>query len=85
VERDKLTDIEKKYLDSAGGHCIFCGSKELDKGSPFFDEETNKVYVSVMCLSCAEEWSDIFSLTEVNPVTKLIEYKTKEVEEDGEN
>lgn len=52
----KLTDEQKKkYIESGGDHCPYCGSKDIE-GTGDRDADSNQIE----CLNCEKTWFDKF-------------------------
>lgn len=50
---------KKKYLESGGALCPYCGSKDLDTEKAQLD--TGIGWQKIMCLRCNKEWTDKYS------------------------
>jgi transcription elongation factor Elf1 len=51
------------YLQSPY-HCPYCNSKDIE-AQPFDAEMSRQ---PVVCLACGEQWTDIYTLTDVEPL-----------------
>ena len=50
----------KEYVERGGIRCPFCSSDQIEGGS--FDYEGAQVWQKISCLSCGEEWTDVYEL-----------------------
>tara|TARA_Y100000310_G_C20626570_1_gene786263 strand:+ start:1186 stop:1440 length:255 start_codon:yes stop_codon:yes gene_type:complete len=53
---------QKKYVESLGCKCPFCGSDDLESGAKEVD--AGYMFERVSCLSCSEYWDDVYKLVE---------------------
>ena len=53
----------KEYVEKGGTRCPFCSSDQIEGSS--FDCEGAQVWQKVSCLSCREEWTDVYELERV--------------------
>jgi len=63
-EDQTMTEEQKKeYLQGGGNHCPYCKSDNLSTGEKNFDDRY--ATVNVVCDDCAKEWTDIYTMTDV--------------------
>ena len=53
----------KEYIERGDTRCPFCSSDQIEGGS--FDCEGAQAWQKVSCLSCGEEWTDVYELGRV--------------------
>jgi transcription elongation factor Elf1 len=59
-----LTPEQKKvYLATGGAKCPFCGSDDIESSAG--DTDANYTTREVACGACGEEWTDVYTLTDV--------------------
>ena len=64
--RGQSSEPDKKtYLAQGGVNCPFCGSSEIEGEG--FDYEGEHIFQDIYCIDCRKEWTDIFSLTDMEP------------------
>ena len=54
---------KEKYIDDEGRHCPFCESKTISCGEPTVEVTT--IFQNVVCYTCKKEWTDGFTITNV--------------------
>jgi len=57
---------EKKYLESGGNICPYCGSDDLNTGN--VQTDSGIAWQDVECDGCGSEWRDLYTLTGVEEV-----------------
>jgi len=57
---------KEKYLKSHGTLCPYCESADIISGDQDFTEHL--MFQNVKCSHCEKEWTDIYTLTDVNEV-----------------
>ncbi len=55
-----------KYLESYGMLCPYCGSDAIVSGA--IDYGHNQIWQQVTCNDCEKEWTDIYTLTDVEEI-----------------
>ena len=55
---------KKEYLETGYSHCLYCGSDNLNASGTWEGSE-NQVYQNIVCRKCKKEWTDIYTLTDV--------------------
>ena len=58
--------MQKKYLDSNGLICPYCGSAHIEPISPLSTKEDGTVVQDIVCTHCNIAWVDEFTLTGAN-------------------
>ncbi len=62
---NKLTAEQKqKYIQSGGNNCPFCESDDIE-GCVGIETGSGIASQNVICNNCNEEWTDIYTLTDV--------------------
>ena len=60
-----LSDEQKcAYLNEGGSRCPFCNSDQIE-GAGSFEYESGSIWQYVRCLACDREWTDVYTLTDV--------------------
>jgi len=54
---------KKRYIELGGIKCPFCLSDHIEAGKYY--PEANFIYQDVSCLDCHEDWSDQYTLTDI--------------------
>jgi transposase-like protein len=63
---EKLTEkMRKEYVEYDGYNCPYCGSEYIEGGE--IDYEGNHHFQNIKCSSCKKEWTDIYTLTSIEP------------------
>jgi hypothetical protein len=57
---------EKKYLESCGNICPYCGGDDLNTGN--IQTDSGSAWQDVDCENCGSEWRDLYTLTEVEEI-----------------
>jgi hypothetical protein len=65
VNKDLIPLVEvERYIAAGGDYCPYCKSPEVQEdGLMFYDFETVKIYRPMECLTCFNDWTDVFSLS----------------------
>lgn len=58
-----MSSPEEQYLEAGGMFCPYCGSNDLSASE--IQADGKSAWCDIQCLSCAEEWKDIYTLTGV--------------------
>ena len=62
---EQLTNEQKKrYLENSN-YCLHCESENISAGN--YDFDFNQCWSNVKCNSCGKTWTDIYTLTDVEP------------------
>ncbi len=51
------------YIKSGGGQCLYCNASDIEGES--VDVEDGKCYQDIHCNRCFKEWTDVYTLTDV--------------------
>lgn len=64
----KLTQVmKKKYMDSAGNKCPYCGSTDVGT-APQFNADDLHGWRDENCGDCGKEWTAVYTLTDIEEV-----------------
>lgn len=57
------SDQIKKYVDSGGLNCPYCGSEDITGG--FVQTEAGHAWQPVDCVTCRKSWADVYRLENI--------------------
>jgi formate dehydrogenase maturation protein FdhE len=58
--KNTAENLEKKYLESNGNYCPFCGCDDIEAGH--FETDGNTAWRPVECNGCNKEWNEEYAL-----------------------
>lgn len=72
---DELTPaMVRRYIDSEGSCCPYCGSDEIEAGPVEADADSSSG--DVMCNACGKQWRDVYTLSAIDVLDENGRYKT---------
>jgi len=55
-------EMAKKYVESAGTACPFCGCDDVEGG--FVEVDSGGAWQRIVCNGCARVWNDVYKLVD---------------------